>query len=315
MESLNRLTARIHVMNELQGVVRTMKTLAAVNVRQLEGAVESLADYTATIERGFQVVLRGEPELLEWSDRDRPAGSLAVVAFGTDRGLCGPLTEHMVEALMTKLPEWEPDAGRRLILAVGLRLADRLESQGIRVLEKVSAPDSPAGVAPLVQDLLARILSLHADGHIDRFRLLYTAREMPMGFHPESIELLPIDLRKYRSLGDEPWPSKVLPIYTMGWKELLAALIRQDLFVSIFRACAEALASENLSRLRAMENAEQNLQERSEELHLEYQQQRQSIVSSQLLDIIGGYEVAAGGRENPRTASQAAPPNNMRRNA
>ncbi len=68
------------------------------------------------------------------------------------------------------------------------------------------------------------------------------------------------------SLGDRPWPSRVLPTFTMARPRLVYALLGQYLFVSLYRALAESLASENAARLAAMQAAEKNIEDRLKEL-------------------------------------------------
>ena len=76
----------------------------------------------------------------------------------------------------------------------------------------------------------------------------------------------------------------------MSEDKLMAALFRQYFFVSLYRACAESLKSENTSRLTAMQMAEKNISERLVELNLEFNQQRQTTVTEELLDIVAGFE-------------------------
>jgi len=92
------------------------------------------------------------------------------------------------------------------------------------------------------------------------------------------------------------WPSRSLPLWTMPRERLFAALLRQYLIVSIFRAGAEALASENASRLASMQGAERNIEDSLGDLRLQFHQHRQMAITGELLDIISGFEALQGGR-------------------
>ena len=70
----------------------------------------------------------------------------------------------------------------------------------------------------------------------------------------------------------------------------MRALIREYLFVSLFRACAESLASENASRLAAMQRADKNIDELLEELNRTFHRLRQSGIDEELFDVISGFE-------------------------
>ena len=88
-----------------------------------------------------------------------------------------------------------------------------------------------------------------------------------------------------------------LPVFTMEWENLFRALIGEYLFVCIYRAFANSLASENASRLAAMQSAEKNIEERLEELFMQFHRQRQMTITEELLDIVSGFEALGGRRE------------------
>ena len=70
----------------------------------------------------------------------------------------------------------------------------------------------------------------------------------------------------------------------------LFALIREYLFVSLFKACAESLASENASRLSAMQRAEKNIEDLLYDLHNTFNSLRQSSIDEELFDVVSGFE-------------------------
>ena len=87
-----------------------------------------------------------------------------------------------------------------------------------------------------------------------------------------------------------------------GSDTVLRALIREYLFISLFRACAESLMSENASRLAAMERASRNIDELLEQLRGTFHRLRQSGIDEELFDVVAGFEalVGADGRAPPR---------------
>ena len=79
-----------------------------------------------------------------------------------------------------------------------------------------------------------------------------------------------------------------------GGTATLRALIREYLFISLFRACAESLASENASRLAAMQRADKNIDDLLENLHGTFHRLRQSGIDEELFDVISGFEALKG---------------------
>ena len=84
-----------------------------------------------------------------------------------------------------------------------------------------------------------------------------------------------------------------------GGTTTLRALIREYLFISLFRACAESLASENASRLAAMQRADKNIDELLETLHGTFHRLRQSGIDEELFDVISGFEALSGKISSP----------------
>jgi F-type H+-transporting ATPase subunit gamma len=264
-----------------------MKSLAAVNIRQYERAVESLADYNNTVEMGLQIVLRGTRQA-KIAAKSAPRDRLGAIVFGSDQGMCGSLNEQIVSHALRSMEEFgAPD---RVLLAVGERTAVLLEDNGLLVEEHFSVPNSTSGITPMVQQLLLNIENWNSEQGVHHVFLFYSKQLSGASYRPHEVHLLPVDELWLSGLQQKSWPSKALPTFSMEWDSLFSALVREYLFVSLFRAFAESLASENASRLAAMEGAEKNIQEQLTELTTQYHQQRQMSITEELLDIVAGFE-------------------------
>jgi F-type H+-transporting ATPase subunit gamma len=266
-----------------------MKALAAVNIRQFEQAVASLAVYNRTIERGLHVMLtaRRERALLTRPVADAPLGALV---FGSDQGMCGQLNEQVVMHALQAMDDLGTPPAERTVAAVGTRVAAHLEEAGQAVDACFVVPSALSGITPMVRDLLLHLEAWHSQRQIERMYLFYSQHLSSATFRPQTVHLLPVHQGWLTTLATEAWPTRVLPTFTMDWDRLFSALMRQYLFVSLYRACAESLASENASRLAAMQGAEKNIDERLTELQALFRQQRQMAITAELLDIVAGVE-------------------------
>ena len=110
------------------------------------------------------------------------------------------------------------------------------------------------------------------------------------GYEQHSQRLFPLDREWEQEIKKLKWPSKNLPQVVGSISNTLRALIREYLFVSIYKACAESLASENASRLEAMQRAEKNIDEILDDLKQSYNRLRQSTIDEELFDVIAGFE-------------------------
>lgn len=289
MQTIEHLRRQIKSAQDLLSVVKTMKALAAVNIRHYERAVESLAEYNRSVEMGLHILLRSQQQpTITGGEVD--ATRLGAVVFGSDQGLCGQFNERIVSFAVDQMAQLTPRPDGRQVLAVGIRSAALLDEYGCVAEECLEVPGGLAGITLLVQELLLRLESWRLRDHREQIVLFHHRLVTGVIYQPQMVRLLPVDLNWLRQLQTRAWPSRVLPTFSMEPERLLSALIRQHMFVNLYRACAESLASEDASRLASMQNAERNIEDRLGELHQRYHSQRQNLITAELLDIIGGFE-------------------------
>ena len=129
------------------------------------------------------------------------------------------------------------------------------------------------------------------------YSCLYVFHNRPRSgalYEPVGQRLLPLDTQWERGLAKVPWPTRQLPEILCGGAATLRGFIRGYLFISLFRACAESLTSEDASRLAAMERADKNIDELLENLHGTFHRLRQSGIDEELFDVISGFEALTG---------------------
>jgi len=289
MQSLEGIRRSISTAEDLQSVVRMMKGVAAANIREFERAVASLGDYSRAIELGIQTLLRSRPERLV-ATAPTSDGRLGAVVFGSDQGMCGRFNQQIATHAVTEIKKLAPRNEDRTILIVGARILALLEMDALEIDERVATTTSLAGITSLVQEILMHIESWRERGAADRILLFYNEALGGAKYEPHTHQLFPVDFDWLRELRSREWPSNRLPIYTIDWDGLFSSLIREHLYIGIFRAAAESLASENASRLASMQVAERNIDDRLEELQVKYRHKRQQTITEELLDIISGFE-------------------------
>lgn len=290
MQTLETLRKQIDSAHQLQSVISTMKALAVVNIRQYDAAVASLAEYSDTVEWGLQIVLRhrqgriAEGEIAE-------TRTLGVIVFGSEQGLAGQFNERIAQHAFQRMRRLGDD---RLVLCAGERVAHRLEDRSQSIEDILPMPGSLVGITRNVQNILLKIEAWRWERNIDRIVLFYNSPISSASYEPRGQWLLPLDFGWLRRLRDRKWDSRSLPIVRDDWHTLTAALIREYIFVALYRAYAESLASENASRLQAMQSAEKNIDNRLDELNSRYQHLRQSSITEEILEIASGYEALGG---------------------
>ena len=274
---------------ELQSVVRTMKAVAAASIGQYENSVRALDDYYRTVEMGLGACFRenGSAPLIAERERQTVVGTIGAVVFGSDQGLVGQfnevVTDHAVKTLAA-LP------GKPVVWAIGERVYARLADVGLPLMGLFPVPNSIKAITPLIGQILVEREAHHSQGEVTELRLFYNRLTSGPVYAPVSQRLLPLDENWRRKLAELPWPTRSLPEVMGGGTATLRAFIREYLFVSLFRACAESLASENASRLAAMQRADKNIDELLVDLNGTFHRLRQSGIDEELFDIISGFE-------------------------
>ena len=296
-ETTASLRRKITIAGDLQSVVRTMKALAASNIGQYEKAVRALGDYYRSVELGLSICFRkSAPAALVPEAKGRTGeGSVGAVVFGSDQGLVGRFNDVVADYAVKTLAALP---GKPRVWAVGERVHARLKDAGLPMLGLFSVPNSVKAITPLVGRILVESEMRHSQGVVTELHLFYNRPTSGAIYAPVNQRLLPLDETWRRKLAELPWPTGNLPEVMGGGTATLRALISEYLFVSLFRACAESLASENASRLAAMQRADKNIDELLEDLNGTFHRLRQSGIDEELFDVISGFEALTGPRQS-----------------
>ena len=289
METLESIRRRVKSAEDLFGIVRTMKALAAASIRQFENAVEAVEVYTQTVEMGLQFVLQDHiPQTGEATPRQ--IGRNLAIIFGSDQGMCGQFNENIVSFALQDIKKNRETEEKISQIVVGLRAASYIEETGGSFRSMFSVPSSVDGITPAVQTLFLNINNWLEQEAGDKVLLYYNRPLAGAAYQPVKVQLMPVNMQLFQSRTDRLCSSNNVPFYTLERDQLIPALLRQFLFAQLYRAYAQSLTSENASRLMTMQAAEKNIEERLDDLNALYHTQRQNSITSELLDIISGVE-------------------------
>jgi F-type H+-transporting ATPase subunit gamma len=291
-ETTATLRRKIDSAGDLQSVVRTMKALAASSVGHYEESVRALTRYYRAVELGLAVCFRESEQspLLVEDDPALDTDTLGAIVFGSDQGLVGRFNEQIAEFAIETLAALP---GKPRVWAIGERVYARLADAGLPLMGQFSVPVSVQAITPLVGQIQIESEAQRGEGEMARVYVFHNRPHSAALHEPVSRRLLPLDSHWQRGLASIPWPTGSLPEVLHGGAETLRALIREYLFIALFQACAESLASENASRLAAMERADRNIDELLEDLLGTFHRLRQDSIDAELFDLISGYESLA----------------------
>jgi len=290
-DSAASLRHQISGAGDLQSVVRTMKAVAASSIGQYEKSVSALADYYRTVELGLSACFRaeGRAPLATEPNQTKSGGAIGAVVFGSDQGLVGQFNDIVADFAIKTLSALPAAPPQVEVWAVGERVESRLAEAGWPPLRRFSVPGSVSAITALIGEILLAG-EARPDGQVAELHLFYNCITSGSAYAPTTQQLLPLNEAWRNKLAQRPWPTAMLPEVIGDPTATLRSLIRGYLFVSLFRACAESLASENASRLAGMQRADKNIDDMLEDLNRTFHRVRQSSIDEELFDVVSGFE-------------------------
>ncbi|HNW34666.1 MAG TPA: F0F1 ATP synthase subunit gamma [Candidatus Ozemobacteraceae bacterium] len=275
----------------LQSVVKTMKTLAMVSLGPYERAMPPLEEYEKSVETGFRAVLWDAGDEIAEKLCTAEPGPVGAIVFGSDHGMAADFNERLARFTEERLRRHSAPCH---IWPVGELVAGRLEGSGLPMSPPVRTSESVDGIPGLLSGLLHDVEKHRTQDGLSRILVFYQTPLWGIGCEPASDALLPLDRPRLDEIRRREWPSRRLPESFNDFTQTLEALLREHLFVSLFRACASSAAAEHSVRLAAMQRAERNINDLLDGLGREYHEQRQATISEELFDVIAGFEVIKG---------------------
>lgn len=288
MPELQELKSRRETTLTLLNLVRNVKAIAAVTIREQQIRAQVLKQYEETLEDSLGLVLRSQ----DLSKRGGIPGEIqgrgiARIVLGSDQGMCGAFNQKVASLV--------PRDAEGPLVVMGYRAARELEKRGNRVDECVEVPHGALGGHHTVGRLLVWLERWQGCKRVGEVLLyLNTPPKTGIDYLPQCRRLLPLGQDWLERLADRTWNARTLPAVLGPSDELLKTLIRQWLFITVYRGLADSLVAESDARLSTMQAAEDNIQGKLEELKRDYRSLRQSIIDAELLDISAGFEVITG---------------------
>jgi len=296
MDTLEDLRKKLSGAKDIKSVVRAMKAMAASNITQYEAAVSSLGDYYHTVSLGIVAWLIHE-KINGVTDNKVPGRSngkpVCAIVFGSDQGLVGRFNNVMADFVKRSL---DALPGNKTLWVIGERVQLLLADAGLMAAKTFTVPNAIDAVTPLIGQILAAIGDLTERQPETQFYVFHNQPKPLAGYEPAVQRLLPLDERWRHDFDQVKWPTSKLPELIGDPGPALLALINEYLFVSLFKACAESLASENASRLEAMQRADKNIGNLLDSLGHKFQRLRQSSIDEELFDVVSGFEALNAGQ-------------------
>ena len=300
MTSAREMRLRIQGVSNIAQVTRALEAVSASKVRQAQRSVELTRPYSTKAWDVLQHLSRQPARdfihpLLK--QRDTIDEILVILVTG-DRGLAGAYNSNVVRFA---LEEFRDSAVPVRYIMVGRKGRDMMARRG----QNIQAEFSNLPAAPSYADVSAigRIaVEEYLEDHVDQVYLVYTDFINLLRQVPTKKLLLPLEVeeetgRVQERYGQRSVGPEAAYIYEPGMEELIERIVPRLTALQVYQAILESLASEHAARMAAMRNATENANDLVYALRLTYNKARQSAITSEILDIVGGAEALAAARE------------------
>jgi F-type H+-transporting ATPase subunit gamma len=292
-DTLGGARHKLSAARKLGSVVRAMKAAAATSIAQYAAAVEALEAYARSVERGLSLCLREASAPPTAAPQAGASGKPEVGAliFGSDQGLVGRFNEAVADFALRTLRHLP---GSKTVWVVGERVCPHIEAANLSLQRRFSVPGSVAAITSLVSEIQLEIEAYTARAPTAEIHVFHNRPVAAPQYESSTERLLPLDDTWRKNLTRIAWPAARSAEVLGGAPLSFPAFLHEHLFIRLYKACAESLASENTSRLEAMQRAEKNIDDISANLHRSLNRLRQSSIDQELFDIVSGFNSLAG---------------------
>ncbi len=290
MPSLDDLKKRIKSVKSTQKITKAMKMVAAAKLKKAQDNAEKGRPYSEKIQNVILNLTKcisdptNAPKLLIGNGNDKVYLCLVMTA---DRGLCGGFNTNICKLAKQKIRKMLSDNKKIKIITVGSKGHDQIKNEfGDYIIENFSFKDKKQITFNEANDIGKKIIDLFEKDQFDKCYIFYNNFKNVITQVPCSEQLIPAPINEKKSDKDELSGYMFEP----DEDEILEDLLPKNISTQIFKAFLENAASEQGSRMTAMDNATRNAGDLVDKLTINYNRSRQASITKELIEIISGAE-------------------------
>ena len=290
MPSLDDLKKRIKSVKSTQKITKAMKMVAAAKLRKAQESAEKGRPYSQKMQN---IILnltnsindpQNAPKLLKGNGNDKTYLCLVLTA---DRGLCGGFNSNICKLAKKNFRKILKEGKELKIITVGSKGLDQIRREyGKYVIQKFSFKDKKKITFIEAEIIGNEIINLFHNNEFDKCILFYNNFKNVMTQVPQAQQIIPTEKQQPTENTKEILSYEFEP----DEDEILEDLLPKNISTQIFKAFLENAASEQGSRMTAMDNATRNAGDLVDKLTINYNRSRQASITKELIEIISGAE-------------------------
>jgi F-type H+-transporting ATPase subunit gamma len=282
MAGAKEIRTKIASVSSTQKITSAMEKVATSKMRKSQLSMARGKPYAERIRTVVGHIANAAPEYRHLYMQEREVRRVGYIVISSDRGLCGGLNTNLFKAVVRSMREWHERGIEADLCVIGTKAASFFGSLGGRI----TAALKHIGDEPAAADLIGAVkvmLDAFSEGRIDRLYIAGNKFVNTMTQRPDIAQVLPLVATEDKSLKHR-WDY----LYEPDAKELLDGLLTRYVESQVYQGVVENIACENAARMVAMKNATENAGALIGELKLVYNKARQSAITQELSEIVGG---------------------------
>jgi F-type H+-transporting ATPase subunit gamma len=291
MASLKFLRNRIVSVKSTQKITKAMKMVAAAKLRKAQQNAENARPYSEKLNsiilnlKNSVTDMDSAPKLLVGNQKNE---THLCVVLSSDRGLCGGFNTNICRKAKVFFEKVLEERKNLKIIVVGSKANDQLKRKYNQyIIERISLKDEKVISFAKAQEITDKILNLFTRNEFDVCTLFYNKFKSVISQIPQSQQLIPVSIEEKTN---EQTAANSQYDYEPDENEILENLLPKNIATQIYTAFLENQASEQGSRMTAMDNATRNAGDLISKLTINYNRTRQAVITKELIEIISGAE-------------------------
>ncbi len=285
MANLKEIRIRIASVSSTMQITTAMKMVAAAKLKKAQDAITAMRPYANKLTELLQGLSSnlGSEGISIYAEQ-REVNKILLVAFTSNRGLCGAFNSNIIKET-TSLIEGEFSDKQVDLVTIGKKANDLLGKSYTVIADHSDVYDNLnfENVAEIAEELM----NSYADGQYDQIILLYNRFKNAATQIVTKEQFLPI-------VSEENTGTDTDYIFEPSSEEIVIQLIPKSLKTQLFKSVRDSYASEPGASMTAMHKATDNASELKDELTLTYNKARQAAITKEILEIVGGAEALSG---------------------
>ena len=290
MPSLDDLKKRIKSVKSTQKITKAMKMVAAAKLRKAQESAEKGRPYSQKMQNIILNLTKSindpqnAPKLLVGTGQDK---TYLCVVLSADRGLCGGFNSNICKLAKTNFKKILSEGKELKIIAVGIKGLDQIRREyGEYIIKKFSFKDKKKITFSEAEIIGNEIIKLFEEKQFDKCILFYNNFKNVITQIPQAQQIIPAEQNTVKQTEDNLLSYEFEP----EEDEILEDLLPKNISTQVFKAFLENAASEQGSRMTAMDNATRNAGDLVDKLTINYNRSRQASITKELIEIISGAE-------------------------